>query len=157
MRLQHKSLGLVSSSEQHQITVQAYDEETDSWVNLSSTAKLLTCWGYPEGSHDGNSGQTNQSGCTAFGWTVDPDNRSTDVTVRILSDGTEIVQVVANTYRSDLDKSNGCTGGTCGFLVDLWNLISQKKPHSIRIQALDVQTNSWKDLPGTPKTLTCGN
>jgi hypothetical protein len=39
--------GVISANETHQITVQAYDLETESWVNLHNTPKNLTCWVYP--------------------------------------------------------------------------------------------------------------
>ena len=34
---------LISLDQEHQITVQAYDEETDQWVNLWGTPRSLTC------------------------------------------------------------------------------------------------------------------
>lgn len=149
--------GVITTGEQHQITVQAYDEETKAWFNLSNTTKLLTCWGYPEGSHDGNNGNVNQESCAVSGWAVDPDDRNIDVTVRVLSDGKEVAQTIANIYRSDLNKPNLCANGTCGFQINLWNLVSHNVQHKILAQAFDEQSNMWRNLPGTPKTLNCGD
>ena len=111
----------------------------------------------PVGYHDGNAGRVNQANCAAFGWAVDPDNRDKDVNVRVLSDGEAAAQTVANAYRPDLNVPDGCPGGTCGFRIELWRLISHDAQHIVRVEAQDVQTGAWKDLSATPKTLVCGN
>lgn len=111
----------------------------------------------PEGFHDGNSGRVKQADCVAFGWAVDPDDRGEDVNVRVLSDGKVMAEKVASIYRPDLNAPNGCSGGTCGFLFELWGLISHNQQHTIQVQAQDLQTGVWKDLSSTPKTLDCGN
>ena len=38
--------GLISNYEEHQITVQAYDEETEAWMDLGGTPRTLTCVNY---------------------------------------------------------------------------------------------------------------
>ena len=38
--------GLISNYEEHQITVQVYDQETEAWVDLGGTPRTLTCVNY---------------------------------------------------------------------------------------------------------------
>jgi hypothetical protein len=112
---------------------------------------------WPVGFHDGSSGQVDQANCVVFGWAIDPDNRDEDINVRVLADGEVVAQKVASAYRSDLNVPDGCTGGTCGFLFDMWKLISHNEQHSVRVQAQDLQTDTWRDLSATPKALNCRN
>ena len=144
--------GLISAGQQHQIAVRAYDQETSTWVDLVSTPKTLTCWGYPEGSHDGNEGRVAPDSCSAFGWAVDPEDPNRDLQVQILSDGNPVATTTANLLREDV---TACTGGTCGFGVDLWGLISFNQEHQITARAYDEETATWMVLGGTPKPLTC--
>jgi hypothetical protein len=109
----------------------------------------------PEGFHDGWEGRQNQFACSVFGWVTDPDDRGADLTVRIFSDGVEVVQAAAGLYRLDLEEAGICTGGTCGFDISLWGLISPDVDHSIRVQAQDAQTGDWVDLFDTPRMLNC--
>jgi predicted amidohydrolase len=145
--------GLISKGEAHEITAQAYDEETATWVTLPGSPKTLTCWGYPEGNHDGNEGVTNRDGCSASGWAVDPDDRTRDLQVRILSDGSPVATVTASDFREDLVAI--CTDGTCGFSTSLWGLISKGEEHEITAQAYDEETASWIDVDEDPTLLTC--
>ncbi|HLC05473.1 MAG TPA: hypothetical protein VJK02_20745 [Anaerolineales bacterium] len=147
--------GLITPGVEHQITAQAYDDETGAWVNLSSTPKFLTCWGYPEGFHDGAEGRVDQYSCNANGWTVDPDYPDRDLQVRVFSDGAEIASTFASLYRKDMDTLGICPGGTCSWYVDLWGVISSDEEHLITAQAYDVETDIWWDLEATPKSLTC--
>jgi len=147
--------GLISAGQAHQITAQAYDVETSAWVNLSGTSKTLTCWGYPEGFHDGMEGTVDTNSCSAFGWAVDPDNRNRDVLVQILSDGYQVTSINASDYGEDMDTLGICPGGTCRFTVDLWGLITPDEKHQITTQAYDEETNAWLDLEATHKSLTC--
>lgn len=144
--------GLISAGEEHQITAQAYDEATGTWVNLSGTPKALTCWGYPEGFHDGMEGTVDANSCTASGWAADPDNRDRDLQVQILADGIVVAETTANLLRPDV---GACTEGTCGFSVDLWGLISPDQEHQITAQAYDEESVAWLNLEATPKSLTC--
>jgi hypothetical protein len=109
----------------------------------------------PIGFHDGNGGIVGGSHCVAFGWTTDPDDRNIDLTVRVLSDGEELVRQVAKAYRSDLNVANGCPGGFCGFEIKLGDLIADGEPHYINVQAQDAQTGGWTSLSNSPKKLTC--
>lgn len=149
--------GLISPGVEHQITAQAFDEETDTWVNLSETPKTLTCFGFPEGFHDGSQGTVDQYSCNANGWAVDPDNRDRDVDVRVLSDGNEVASVPAHIYRQDMDNLGICPGGTCSWFVDLWGLISHDAEHQIKAEVFDPETAGWLALASTPKTLTCAS
>jgi len=117
---------------------------------VSPTANSL-----PKGFHDATEGVQSQSGCWADGWATDPDDRNLDLKIRILVDGVEIVQMTASKFRQDLKAAGECPGGTCGFSVDLWELISHNTEHSILIQAQDAQTGEWVNLQNTPKTLNC--
>ena len=144
--------GLIPPGVEHQITAQAYDEETRAWVALWGTPKPLTCWGYPEGFHDGAVGTVNAAGCSAFGWAVDPDNRDRDLQVEILADGSPVTTVTADLLREDLTE---CPGGTCGWSADLRTLITLDQEHQITAQAYDVESNAWLELEATPKSLTC--
>ena len=146
--------GLISAGEEHQIIVQAYDEETQIWVNLSSTPKSLTCWGYPEGSHDGGEGVVDQYSCNASGWAADPDDRDRKLQVQILADGIWAAETTADLLRPDVEA---CTGGTCGFYVDLWGLISPDVEHQITVEAYDFESDSWYSLGASGKLITCQN
>src|SRR5919109_473893 len=109
----------------------------------------------PEGYHDNFEGLQNQFTCVAEGWAADPDDLGTDLNVRIFSDGLEVAQTVAGTFRQDLEDAGVCQDGTCSFSVDLWGLISPDVNHVILAQAQDPQTGEWVDLFNSPKTLNC--
>ncbi len=93
--------------------------------------------------------------CYAYGWAVDPNDGTADVTVRILVDGRVRASVVANEYRLDLAQFAIGRDGTAGFAVDLARFVTPGVAHEIRVQAQDVQTRQWVDLNLTPRTLTC--
>src|SRR5215216_547915 len=109
----------------------------------------------PVGNHDQSSGNQNQFSCLAEGWATDPDDRSIDLNVRILSDGVEVAQTLAGVFRPDLADADICTDGTCSFSVNLWGLISPDSDHWITEQAQDAQTGEWVNLYDTPKMLNC--
>ena len=150
--------GLIGPGVDHSITVQAQDAQTDEWVDLSTTPRTLNCFEenlLPEGFHDAAEGIQNQFSCVAEGWTTDPNDRNIDLNVRILSDGVEVAQTVADAFRQDLEDAGVCPGGTCSFSVNLWGLIASDIEHSITIQSQDAQSLEWVDLSNTPKTLSC--
>jgi len=150
--------GLISPDVDHLITVQAQDAQTGEWVDLSDTPRTLNCLEenvLPEGFHDFSEGTQNASFCVAEGWAADPNDRNIDLNVRILSDGVEVAQTVADTFREGLDEAGACPGGTCSFNVNLASLISLGVDHSITVQAQDAQSGEWVDLSNTPKTLNC--
>ena len=147
--------GLISPGVEHQITAQAYDEEAAAWVDLSSTPKSLTCWGYPEGFHDGAQAAVNPDSCYANGWAVDPDDRERDLQVRIFSDGEQVASPIASSYREDMDTLGICPSGTCAWFSDLWGLISPDQEHQITAQVYDEESDAWLNLEATPKSLTC--
>jgi predicted outer membrane repeat protein len=146
--------GLVSAGVEHAITVQAYDEEIDDWADLEGTPKSLTCWGYPEGQHEGDEGFGGITTCRAVGWVGDPDDPDRDVTVRVEVNGALLETVIANQDREGLDPLL-CPGGTCAFTVDLWGRIPFNVENTISVRAYDEESDDWYDLAGTPKTLTC--
>jgi hypothetical protein len=146
---------LISLGVDHSITVQAQDAQSGEWVDLSNTPKTLNCSDAPEGFHDFIEGVQPQYACIAAGWAADPNDRNIDLNVRILSDGVEVAQTVADTFGEGLEEAGACPGGTCSFNVDLWGLISPDTDHSITVQAQDPQTGEWVDLGSTPKTLNC--
>jgi LysM repeat protein len=96
-----------------------------------------------------------REGCHAFGWASDLDDRTADVTVRILIDGHVRASVVANEYREDLAQFAIGWDGTASFAVDLSGLVTPDVAHEVRVQAQDLQTHEWLDLNLTPRTLTC--
>jgi hypothetical protein len=150
--------GLISPDEDHLIIVQAQDAQTGEWVDLSDTPRTLNCFEeniLPEGYHDAAEGIQNQFSCVAEGWTTDPNDRNIDLSVRILSDGVEIAQTVADAFRPDLDEAGVCPGGTCSFSINLWGLIASDVQHIITIQSQDAQWFEWTDLSNTQKSLTC--
>jgi nitrous oxidase accessory protein NosD len=109
----------------------------------------------PEGSHDGSTDLVGVNEfCYANGWASDPDDRSADVTVRVLADDAVVWQGPADEFRQDLLDA-GIGDGTAGFFVPLDNLVSHNVAHEIRAQAQDLQTGGWADLWGTPRTITC--
>ncbi len=150
--------GSISPDEDHLITVQAQDAQTGEWVNLSDTPRTLNCSEenvLPEGFHDFSEGTQSPFFCKAEGWAADPNDRNIDLNVRILSDGVEVAQTVAGTFREGLEEAGVCTDGTCSFSVNLFSLISLDTDHSIAVQAQDAQSGEWVDLSNTPKTLNC--
>ena len=106
----------------------------------------------PYGAHDGEKGQVPMILCGARGWAIDPDNPEMDVTVRVLSDGKEIASQVADKNRGDVPLY--CPDKTCGFDINLADLISPNQEHSILVQAKDIQTGDWITLD-TPKIINC--
>ena len=144
--------GLISPGDEHEITAQAYDEESAAWFDLSGTPKSLTCWGFPVGSHDGAEGTVAQDACYASGWAADPDNPDRDLQVQILADGNLAATVTANGLREDV---TACTEGTCGFSAYLGDTISLDAQYQIIAQAYDEETGAWMNLWATPKSLTC--
>ncbi len=150
--------GLISPDVDHLITVQAQDAQTGEWSNLYDTPKTLNCFeanSPVEGYHDGPEGSQNSFFCQAEGWVIDHNDLNLDLKVRILSDGVEVAQTIADRYRQDLDEGGACPGGTCSFNVFLTGLISLGADHSITVQAQDPQSGEWVDLNNTPKTLNC--
>jgi hypothetical protein len=147
--------GLISPDTDHLITVQAQDAQSGEWVDLSNTPKTLNCSSAPEGFHDFAEGTQNAFSCVAEGWAADPNDRNIDLNVRILSDGVEVAQTVAGTFREGLEEAGACPGGTCSFSVNLFSLISPDTDHSIAVQAQDAQSGEWVDLSNTPKMLNC--
>ncbi len=109
----------------------------------------------PDGHHDNFAGSQSPFFCRAEGWAADPDDRAADLNIRIFSDGVEIAQTVANTFRQDLADAGVCQDGTCSFSVSLSGLISSDADHLILVQAQDAQTGEWSTLYDTPKTLNC--
>jgi hypothetical protein len=146
--------GLITPGIEHQISAQAYDQNAESWIDLAGTPKSLTCWGYPEGVHDGSEGIVDISECIAFGWAFDPDDYSRDVTVQILSDGIPVATTVADEYRGDINPMF-CPEGTCGFSVNLWRRISPRVEHQTIAQVYDQETDSWINLDTASLSLTC--
>ena len=146
--------GLVTPGIEHQISAQAYNQDAESWIDLSGTPKSLTCWGYPEGVHDGGKGVVDISECIAFGWAFDPDDYERDVTVRILSDGIPVASTIADEYRGDIDPTF-CPEGTCGFSANLWGYILPRVEHQTIAQAYDQETDSWINLDTASLSLTC--
>ena len=130
---------LITANEVHSITVQAWDEETGAWVDLSGTPKTLKCMGYPEGWHDGVEGEVSEAWqCNATGWAVDPERRGDDVRVTIFSDGEMVAEGLASDYRDGLEGV--CVGGTCSFSFDLFDRITSGVQHAISAQAHDDET-----------------
>ena len=146
--------GKITAGVEHTITVQAYDEESEDWWGLEGTPKSLTCWGYPQGHHDGDEGTNHYPACSAFGWAYDPDDPSRDMPVQVLVDGEVLEEMTADLVRDDVDPLI-CPNETCGFGFDLKDKISLNQEHEILVQAYDEETDAWMNLIGTPKSLTC--
>jgi hypothetical protein len=150
--------GLITPDVDHVILAQAQDAQTGEWVDLFDTPRTLNCFEenlLPEGSHDAAEGTQSLFACVAEGWAADPNDRDVDLNVRILADGVEVLQVVAENYRQDLEEAGVCTGGTCSFSVNLAGLLSLGVDHSITVQAQDALSGEWVNLFNTPKTLNC--
>ena len=110
----------------------------------------------PYSDHEGFEGRAGSTHCKAYGWAADPDDRRRDLKIRILADDdpVPVATTVADLTRGGLRI---CTGGTCGFNVNLSGLISAGETHQITVQAYDLETESWVDLDNTPKVLTCSD
>ena len=145
---------IISPNVDHVITVQAQDAQTGEWVNAFEPPKTLRCSEVnvlPDGFHDAADGIQNQYSCVAEGWATDPNDRSIDLNVRILSDGEQVAQIVADAFRPDLDEAGICPGGTCGFSVNLWGLIAPDVEHTIAVQSQDAQSGEWQTSTIHPK------
>jgi len=144
---------LPASASTFTVNSSSYARESAQLHQITNLADILNT--LPEGFHDAADGTRDQFSCLAEGWATDPDDRTIDLTVRILSDGGEVAQTVAGVFRQDLDDAGVCPGGTCSFSINLAGLISPDVDHSIAVQAQDAQTGEWVDLSNTPKTLNC--
>lgn len=113
----------------------------------------------PDGTHDNRAGVYARRGeCIAAGWAVDPNSPSTRVTVRIKVDGTVLTTVIADEFRQDLLDAGVSPDGFSSFFVFMGPLgISFDVPHSILIEAQDVQTLEWSALELTPQSILCTN
>ena len=116
----------------------------------------------PVGTHDGWQGIVDQAQCRAGGWAHDESKSRKMLTVRVLVDGVEVAQALADDYRDDLDARDDCgaqKNGECAFNINLWPLVTKNVNHEIIVQArgLDDCGNStgWHDLGNTPRTLRC--
>jgi hypothetical protein len=112
----------------------------------------------PVGTHDGSTWEVvpleNSEYCYANGWTIDPDQPTARLTVRILADGVEVWRGPANEWRPDV-LVEGYGDGYSGFWVSLVGLISPDAAHEIRVEAQDTSTHEWASLNETPRTITC--
>lgn len=111
--------------------------------------------GNVDGWHDGNSGNQLSGSCEVWGWAADPDNRTTDLAVRVLANGVQVAFGPAGIFRGDLQTAGVCTGGTCAFDWNISGLVPNGVPQTIQVQAQDLQSGAYMNLNGTPKTLTC--
>jgi len=130
-------------------------EVTNIRTTYSSCGYDASCAGneLPNGSHDADSGTQSETFCRATGWTTDPDDTSTDVSIKVFSDDVEIATTTASSYRGDLESV--CSGGTCAFGINIYDLITHDIDHEIKVQAQDINTGDWVNLSNTPKTLNC--
>jgi hypothetical protein len=113
----------------------------------------------PDGTHDGFDLPFARRGeCYANGWAVDPDDPEAAVTVQIIVDGVVVAQVEATEYRQDIVDAGIDPAGTAGFTVFMGPLgIGFDVEHTVLVKAQDPQTGEWRDLDGSPRTLTCTN
>jgi Tol biopolymer transport system component len=115
----------------------------------------------PTGYHDYDTGDVPSWACNVGGWAIDPDFPYEDVNVRILVDGTQVMDSLkAENYRPDLEEAwnnggGGCPGGTCAFEVSLWDYVEHDVAHEVSVEAQDLRSGEWYPLNSTPKTLTC--
>lgn len=64
--------GLITPYEEHQITVQAYDQETEQWLDLNGTPRQLTCRTYDIYIYDTLTGDTRQLTNLRDSWEFNP-------------------------------------------------------------------------------------
>jgi alpha-glucosidase len=107
------------------------------------------------GAHVGGDGRVNSANCQAFGWAAIPDQPEIDLKIRILSDGNQIAQSIADNYQEDLEGTAECPDGTCGFAVELWTIIPPDSAHEILVQVQDPHTGEWLDLSSPSKKIAC--
>lgn len=124
-----------------------YDHDFEDFLLIFAYRDTFT------GYHDNYSGDVSAGSCYARGWVRQNEVTNKDLYVRVLSDGNQMAAGWANAYRSDLTSI--CTGGTCSYAFNLWNLISHDGTHTIRVQAQNPYSGGWFDLTGTPKSLRC--
>jgi hypothetical protein len=110
----------------------------------------------PFGTHDGPDGPQSQYTCSAWGWAVDPDDRTAVVTVRVLVDGVELRRGLADEFRQDLLDSATSPTGKAAFVFGLWQDLTKDAWHTIVVEALDVgTTDTWVPINLTPRRITC--
>lgn len=109
----------------------------------------------PEGFHDFDSGDVPSWACGAGGWAADPDDRMTDINIKIVVDDQLVASLVAGDFRQDLLDAGVCVDGTCSFSTSLWGAISSYEPHTVVVYAQDLQSGEWVQLSNSPKELTC--
>ena len=110
----------------------------------------------PFGTHDGPDGPQSQFTCSAWGWAVDPDDRTAVVTVRVIVDGVELRRGPAGDFRQDLLDTGTSPTGKAAFVFGLWDDVSKDTWHTIVVEALDVgTTDTWVPINLTPRRITC--
>lgn len=134
------------------ITEADENNNCSAWRNVVVSNSVGTV----SGTHDAYTGTVPASQCRADGWAAYSSDKSLDLNVRILSDGVQVATGVAGTYRGDLETAGVCTGGTCGFFINLSGLITTGVNHTITAQAQNPGDSSWVTLASSPKTLNCG-
>lgn len=109
----------------------------------------------PIGSYDQYEGMRGVGDCRVTGWTTDSDDTTVDVNFRVLADRKNVLTGVSDNYLEDL--IGVCSQGSCAFDRNIYSYIDKNYSHSIIVESRDVQTSSWVNIKGTPKSLTCSN
>ncbi len=122
-----------------------------AWRAVTVTSTVGTV----SGTHDQYAGSVPASQCRADGWAAYSSDLSLDLNIRILSDGVSVATGTAGTFRQDLQTAGVCTGGTCGFYINLSGIISSGVNHSITVQAQNPGNSVWTNISSTPKTINC--
>jgi hypothetical protein len=110
---------------------------------------------FPSGAHDGAEKLVTQPSCRAFGWAIDINHPEQPITVRVLADGVEVAQAVADRFRPDLELNMKCPKGACAYAVELWDKVTPNVEHTILVQIRDATQDAWVDAQDSPRALTC--
>ena len=108
------------------------------------------------GTHYGFSGTVTDLDryCRATGYMREDTDLSYRLNFRVLVNGVVVVTGVANQSYPHSNLSSYCTGGLCGFDVNLIPHVTANQAHTIRVQG-QKRDGTWFDLSGTNKSLTC--
>lgn len=110
---------------------------------------------FPSGAHNGAEKLVTQPSCRAFGWAIDINHPEEAITIRVLADGVEVAQAVADRFRPDLELNMKCPGGNCAYAVELWDKLTPNIEHTILVQIKAAGQDAWVDAQDSPKKMTC--
>lgn len=121
--------------------------------------RVRALYGNIQGWHDGMSGSVSAPQCLVYGWACDTGVISRKVSARIMVDGggTPLATLTADqTGEAAIASQCGGDGNRrFSYTIPDNSSLRDGAAHNYTVQALDVESNTWVNLNGTPKSMTC--